>query len=116
MSGIIGTPDQKRSNRSRIFLFVNGRLVQSRTISFAFEQAYKGFSSDNKFPIGAISLQVPLDEVDVNVHPAKTEVRFKNESQIFSVVQGGVRSTLLTQSPVQAIVVILGKIPNLRKV
>tara|TARA_B100000586_G_scaffold43968_1_gene28448 strand:+ start:1572 stop:3326 length:1755 start_codon:yes stop_codon:yes gene_type:complete len=103
VSGIIGTPDQKRSNRSRIFLFVNGRLVQSRTLSFAFEQAYKGFSPDNKFPIGAITLQVPLDEVDVNVHPAKTEVRFKNESQVFSVVQGGVKSTLLTQSPVQAI-------------
>ena len=66
VSGIIGTPDQKRSNRSRIFLFVNGRLVQSRTLSFAFEQAYKGFSSDNKFPIGAVLLQAPLDEVDVN--------------------------------------------------
>jgi DNA mismatch repair protein MutL len=104
ISGIIGTPEQKRSNRSRIFLFVNERLVQSRTISFAFEQAYKGFSSDNKFPIGAIALRVPLDEVDVNVHPAKTEVRFKNESQVFSIVQGGVRSTLLKQSPVQSIV------------
>ena len=104
ITGIIGTPDQKRSNRSRVFLFVNGRLVQSRTLSFAFEQAYKGFSSDNKFPIGAIKLQVPLDEVDVNVHPAKTEVRFKNESQVFSVVQGGIRSTLLKQSPVQSIV------------
>ena len=104
VSGIIGAPDQKRSNRSRIFLCVNGRLVQSRTLSFAVEQAYKGFSSDNKFPIGAITLQVPLDEVDVNVHPAKTEVRFKNESQVFSVVQEGIRSTLLKQSPVQPIV------------
>ena len=104
VSGIIGTPNQKRSNRSRIFLFVNGRLVQSRTLSYAFEQAYKGFSSDNKFPVGAIMLRVPLDEVDVNVHPAKTEVRFKNENQIFSVVQSSIRSTLLDYSPVHSVI------------
>jgi len=104
VSGIIGTPTQKRSNRSRIFLFVNGRLVQSRTLSYAFEQAYKGFSSDNKFPVGAIILRVPLDEVDVNVHPAKTEVRFKNENQIFAALQSSIRTTLLEYSPVHSVV------------
>ena len=104
VSGIIGTPDQKRSNRSRIFLFVNGRLVQSRTLSYAFEQAYKGFSSDNKFPVGAIMLRVPLDEVDVNVHPAKTEVRFENENQIFAALQSAIRTTLLEYSPVHSVI------------
>jgi len=103
VSGIIGTPNQKRSNRSRIFLFVNGRLVQSRTLSYAFEQAYKGFSSDNKFPVGAIILRVPLDEVDVNVHPAKTEVRFENENQIFAAVHNSIRTTLLEYSPVHSV-------------
>ena len=104
VSGIIGTPNQKRSNRSRIFLFVNGRLVQSRTLSYAFEQAYKGFSSDNKFPVGAIMLRIPLDEVDVNVHPAKTEVRFANENQIFAAVQSAIRTTLLGYSPVHSVI------------
>ncbi len=104
VSGIIGNPSQRRSNRSRIFLFVNGRLVQSRTLSYAFEQAYKGFSSDNKFPVGAIMLRVPLDEVDVNVHPAKTEVRFENENQIFAAVQSSIRTTLLEYSPVHSVI------------
>ena len=98
--GIVGTPAQTRANRSHINIFVNGRWIQSKTVSYAFEQAYHGFMADRRFPMGALDIRIPVEDVDVNVHPAKTEVRFRKESDLFGSVQHSVRNTLLQSAPV----------------
>ena len=103
LGGIIGSPSQTRANRSHINIFVNGRYVQNRTLSYAFEQAYHGLVGHRRFPIGVLDLRLPGEDVDVNVHPAKTEVRFLNESEVFGVVQSTVRDSLLSSSPVQGV-------------
>jgi len=103
LGGIIGSPSQTRANRSHINIFVNGRYIQNRTLSYAFEQAYHGLVGHRRFPIGVLDLRLSGETVDVNVHPAKTEVRFLNESEVFGVVQSTVRDSLLSSSPVQGV-------------
>ena len=103
LGGIIGLPSQTRANRSHINIFVNGRYIQNRTLSYAFEQAYHGLVGQRRYPIGVLDLRLSGEEVDVNVHPAKTEVRFLKESEVFGVVHSTVRDALLSSSPVQAI-------------
>ena len=100
VTGIVGTPAQTRANRSHMNIFVNGRWIQSKTVSYAFEQAYHGFMADRRFPMGVLDIRLPAEDVDVNVHPAKTEVRFRKESDLFGSVQHAVRNTLLQSAPV----------------
>ncbi|SVB54332.1 uncharacterized protein METZ01_LOCUS207186, partial [marine metagenome] len=100
VTGIVGTPAQTRANRSHMNIFVNGRWIQSKTVSYAFEQAYHGFMADRRFPMGVLDIRLPTEDVDVNVHPAKTEVRFRKESDLFGSVQHAVRNTLLQSAPV----------------
>ena len=78
---------------------VNGRVIQSRSLSFAVEQAYHGFLKERRHPVAIINIEVPADELDVNVHPAKSEVRFVNESDVFSTLQKSIRQSLLNLSP-----------------
>ena len=103
VNGLIGIPSQNRANRSHINLFVNGRWVQSKTINYALEQAYRGFLPERRFPIGLIDISLPPDQIDVNVHPAKTELRFLNEDHIFGVVQKIARNCLLELAPIPTI-------------
>ena len=100
VTGIISTPAETRANRSHINVFVNGRWVEDKTIAFAFIQSYHGFIQRGKFPMGLLDIRIPESDVDVNVHPAKTEVRFKNENQVFTLVQKNVRQTLVQYAPV----------------
>ena len=99
IKGLIGPPEISRSNRSYINLMVNGRVIQSRSLSFAVEQAYHGFLKERRHPVAIINIEVPADELDVNVHPAKSEVRFVNESDVFSTLQKSIRQSLLNFSP-----------------
>ena len=103
MNGVIGIPSQNRANRSHINLFVNGRWVQSKTINYALEQAYRGFLPERRFPVGLIDLNLPPDQIDVNVHPAKTELRFVDEDHIFGLVQKTARDCLLEFAPIPTI-------------
>ena len=103
VSGLIGSVFQHRQNRSGISLYINGRLVQSRSLSFSLEQAYHDHIPNKKFPIGIIKIELPFDEIDVNVHPAKTEVRLINENKTFSVLQRSVRKTLNSDSLVKKV-------------
>ena len=89
MSGLIGRPEIARGNRSFQSLFVNGRFVQDSLIRAAVEKAYRELLPVKRFPVVVLNLTVPPDMVDVNVHPAKAEVRFKDESQVFRLVIGG---------------------------
>lgn len=84
--GYITKPHAGRANRSLQHFFVNGRYIKSKLIMAALEQAYKNAIITGKYPSGAVFLQVPYESVDVNVHPAKTEVKFSNEKQVFEAV------------------------------
>ena len=69
-------------------------------LGVALEQAYHGFMAERRYPIALVSLSVPHDQVDVNAHPTKSEVRFRQESQVFRALQQEARRTLVAQSPV----------------
>jgi len=99
--GFAGAPFISRSNRREITLFVNGRWVQDVSLGSAVTQAYHTFLMVGRFPIALIFVEAPPDRVDVNVHPAKSEIRFEDPGLVFSIVQRAVRATLLGQSPVQ---------------
>ena len=83
--------------------FINGRFVQDASLSAAVTQAYHGLLMVGRYPLAVIFLDIPADEVDVNVHPAKAEIRFRHPDIVFSVVQRVVRATLLGQTPPPAV-------------
>ncbi len=94
LSGFIGRSDCVQGNRNRQNVFINGRYVRSKTVMAAVEQAFRSYIAPGKFPIFYLFLDMPHGEVDVNVHPAKLEVRFSDERPIFEVVYRGVREAL----------------------
>ncbi|RLC58950.1 MAG: DNA mismatch repair endonuclease MutL [Chloroflexi bacterium] len=100
VSGLAGPPELSRSSRSYISIFVNRRWIQNRRLTFAVESAYEGMLMVRRHPIAAINLRVEPGAVDVNVHPTKAEVRFRDESAVFRAVQKAVRAALVTASPV----------------
>ena len=103
VSGFVGAPFVNRSNRREITLFVNGRWIQDVSLGSAVIQAYHSFLMVGRFPIVVISIDLPPESVDVNVHPTKAEIRFEDPGLVFSIVQRAIRATLLGQSPVQPI-------------
>lgn len=94
VKGLITPPRAGRGSRSAQHFFVNGRYVKNRTMMAALENAYKGILMQGRFPGAVLLLTMPTEWVDVNVHPAKTEVRFVNESAVFEAVYGAVRAAL----------------------
>jgi DNA mismatch repair protein MutL len=100
VSGFAALPLFDHSNRTKITLFVNGRPVQDTKLAYAVIQAYHTLLMAGRFPVAVIMVQVPPEEVDVNVHPAKAEVRFQSADSVFSAVQRAVRRTLLDNMPV----------------
>ena len=100
VSGLVSPPQVARSSRGYLSFFVNRRWVQSRMLAYAVEEAYQGLLMTGRHPIAALNIALPPQEVDVNVHPAKSEVRFLNERAVFGVVQRAVRATLVGASPV----------------
>jgi DNA mismatch repair protein MutL len=100
VSGYISAPALSRANRSDMTIFVNGRWVQDRGLSAAALQAYHTLLMVGRFPLFIIRVELNPEDVDVNVHPAKTEVRFRNSDAIFRVVQRTVRRTLIDHAPI----------------
>ncbi len=94
VSGFVSRPAAARPNRSMQNFFINGRYVKSRTAMVALEQAFRGCLMTGKVPACVLHLAVPLAAVDVNVHPAKIEVRFLNERPVFDAVYHGVKTAL----------------------
>ena len=103
ISGYISPTHLHRSNRQGMIFFVNGRSVNNLILSRAFTEAYHGLIPEKRFPVGILSLDVPFDEIDVNAHPAKTEIRFLRESQIFSNIQRSVRENVSEFSGITSI-------------
>jgi DNA mismatch repair protein MutL len=100
VAGLVGAPPLSRANRSYISLFVNRRWIRSRLLTYAVEEAYRGLLTAGRFPIAIVDIRIPPGDVDVNVHPAKTEVRLRRERDVFSVIQRRVRGVLSRHSPV----------------
>ncbi len=96
ISGFISKPTETKPNHSMQVFFINGRYCRSATMQAALEQAYKGSIMVGKHPACVINVEIACSAVDVNVHPAKLEVRFTNERPVFECVYYGVRSALST--------------------
>jgi len=100
LTGFISPTSLTRSNRREITFFINGRWVHDVSLSTALLQAYHTLLMVGRYPLTALFLEIPPEEVDVNVHPAKAEVRFRNQDKVFSFVQRSSRKTLLAYSPI----------------
>ena len=95
IEGVIGKPEIARSNRSNQLFFVNKRYIKDKTLSAATEQAYKGMIPIGKFGFVVLNIEMNPAKVDVNVHPAKLEVRFEEESKIFQAIYHAIKDSLL---------------------
>lgn len=99
VSGYVSLPTLSRANRSQITLFVNGRWVQDSHLSYAIVEAYHGLLMTGRYPAAVVFVTLSPEEVDVNVHPAKTEVRFRRPDAVFGAVQKAIRQLLLAHLP-----------------
>ncbi len=101
VTGFVGPPSLHRANRSQITIYVNRRWVKDNSLTYAVIQAYHTLLPTGRYPVAVIFVQLPFEQVDVNVHPAKTEVRFRNNNAVFGAVQRATRRTLVEGSPVR---------------
>ena len=100
ITGFISPISVNRSNRKDITFFVNGRWIQDTALNTALIKAYQSYLMVGRYPLAVLFIELKLEEVDVNVHPAKAEVRFRQPDLIFTSVQRAVRRALLAYSPV----------------
>ena len=103
VTGMVGSLAVGRSSRDYLSLFVNRRWINSRLLAWAVEEAYHGLLMQGKHPVAVINIALPPPEVDINIHPTKTEVKFQNEHAVFSAVQKAVRQALIKLTPVPQI-------------
>jgi len=111
VSGMVGSPKIGRASRDYLSIFVNRRWVRHRALAWAVEEAYHGLLMTGKHPVAVVNLALPPREVDANVHPTKTEVRFRDEPAVFGAVQRAVRRTLVELSPVPRISEVASRTP-----
>lgn len=88
VTGYIGKPIISRGNRTFENYYINGRFVKSRLIAAAIEQAYKPFMMQHRYPFTVLHIKIKPELIDVNVHPAKMEVRFQQENEIYELLAG----------------------------
>ena len=103
LTGFVSPTSLTRSNRKEITFFVNGRWVQEFSLTTALLQAYHTLLMVGRYPLTALFLEVDPEDVDVNVHPTKAEVRFRSQEKIFSFVQRAARKALLAYTPVASV-------------
>lgn len=103
VSGFISPPSIHRGTRREITFFVQGRAIHDPSLSAAVLQAYHGLLMVGRYPVAILLIEVPLESVDLNVHPAKAEVRFTDPQKVFTVIQRVLRGTLLNQAPAPAL-------------
>ncbi len=102
VSGFVSAPRDRRTSRDSQYLFVNGRFVRDRLISRALSEGYRAILPHGVYPAALLFLETPLDEIDVNVHPAKTEVRFRRAAAVAEAVREAVRTALASAGYVRA--------------
>ncbi len=98
VSGFTSAPRMNRADRSRITLFVNGRWIQDTSLTYAVTQAYHTLLMTGRYPIAVLMIEMPPEDLDVNVHPTKAEVRFRAADSVFSAVQRAVRRAVIDQA------------------
>jgi len=100
VTGFVSRPEIQKLNRNSIFVFVNGRLIRDRLMQHALTEAYRNILPPTVFPVVLLFLELPAGEVDVNVHPSKTEVRFRQQGFVHDFVRDSVRAALMKTRPV----------------
>ena len=95
VTGLVGKPQIARSNRSNQIMYINGRSIKDKTISAAIDEAYRTIIPSGRFAFTILNLEMPTELVDVNVHPAKLEIRFQKEQDVFKAVFHAVKQALL---------------------
>ena len=103
VGGLASPPSLSRANRSYVTLFVNRRPVQSRALTAAVLEAYQGLLMTGRYPLAVVNLTIDPGEVDVNVHPAKAEVRFRDEGVAFTAVHRAVQEALAQSAPARPV-------------
>jgi DNA mismatch repair protein MutL len=98
--GFVSKPEIQKLNRNSIFIFVNGRLIRDRLVQHALTEAYRNIIPPTVYPVVLLFLELPAAEVDVNVHPSKTEVRFRQQTALHDFVRDTVRAALMKARPV----------------
>ena len=99
LTGFVSKPELQKLNRNSIYVFVNQRLIRDKLILHALGEAYRNILPPTSFPVVLLFLEMPPQEVDVNVHPAKTEVRFRQPSFVHDFIRDTVRTTLMQARP-----------------
>ncbi len=102
LHGFVSHPEIQKLNRNSIFIFVNGRLIRDRAVQHALTEAYRNMIPPTVYPVVLLFLEMPFTEVDVNVHPSKTEVRFRQSALLHDFIRDSVRSVLMKSRPVPA--------------
>jgi len=100
LHGFVSKPEIQKLNRNSIFVFVNGRLIRDRLVQHGIIEAYRNILPPTVFPVVLLFLEMPTHEVDVNVHPSKTEVRFRQQTPIHDFVRDSIRAALMKARPV----------------
>jgi DNA mismatch repair protein MutL len=110
LSGFVSKPELQKLNRNSVYVFVNQRLVRDRVVLHALAEAYRNIIPPTSFPVVLLFLEMPPQEVDVNVHPAKTEVRFRQSGFVHDFIRDSVRTTLMTARPAASFAMALGEL------
>ncbi len=100
LHGFVSRPEIQKLNRNSIFIFVNGRLIRDRLVQHALTDAYRNIIPPTVYPVVLLFLEMPATEVDVNVHPSKVEVRFRQSSVLHDFIRDSVRAVLMKARPV----------------
>ncbi|PYX93131.1 MAG: DNA mismatch repair endonuclease MutL [Acidobacteria bacterium] len=100
LHGFVSKPEVQKLNRNSIFIFVNRRLIRDRVVQHAITEAYRNIIPPTVYPVVLLFLEIPGEEVDVNVHPSKTEVRFRQGSTVHDFVRDSLRAALMQARPV----------------
>jgi DNA mismatch repair protein MutL len=102
LHGFVSRPEIQKLNRNSIFIFVNGRLIRDRLVQHALTEAYRNIIPPTVYPVVLLFLEMPFTEVDVNVHPSKVEVRFRQSTLLHDFIRDSVRAGLMKARPVPA--------------
>jgi DNA mismatch repair protein MutL len=112
ITGFVSKPELQKLNRNSIYVFVNHRLVRDRVVLHGLTEAYRNIIPPTSFPVVLLFLEMPPQEVDVNVHPAKTEVRFRQAGFVHDFIRDTVRTTLMTARPAASFAAALTSAPH----
>jgi DNA mismatch repair protein MutL len=112
LTGFFSKPELQKLNRNSIYIFVNKRLIRDRLLLHAITEAYRNVIPPTSFPVVLLFLEMPPEEVDVNVHPAKTEVRFRQQSLVHDFVRDSLRTALIKSRPAAGFLAALDSQPN----